>query len=120
MGQGSKRFLYVIGVLVLAAATLELGARLLDGSRSDDSASRETREGSDEFRQFIRDVSECDSLGVKYYEYFLFSWAPCATATVNVSDFYSSRATPASRAADRADLIVWTFGGSTMQEFETA
>jgi hypothetical protein len=58
-------------------------------------------------------------LGVEYYEYFLFSAAPCATATVNVSDFYSSRATPASQPADRADLIVWTFGGSTMQEFET-
>jgi hypothetical protein len=58
-------------------------------------------------------------LGVKYYEYFLFSSAPCATATVNVSDFFSSRQTPASQPEDRADLIVWTFGGSTMQEYQT-
>jgi hypothetical protein len=75
--------------------------------------------GSDEFGQFAPDVSQCAGLGAKYYEYFLFSWKPCATATVNVSDFFSSRRTPASQPANRADLIVWTFGGSTMQEFET-
>jgi hypothetical protein len=119
MGQGGKRFLYVVLVLVLTAAALELGTRLLDGSQNDDFDSAETSPGSDESRQFSRDRSECASLGVKYYEYFLFSAAPCATATVNVSDFYSSRRTPASKPADRADLIVWTFGGSTMQEFET-
>jgi hypothetical protein len=119
MGQGGKRFLCVVLVLILTAAALELGTRLLDGSQSDDFDSAKTSQGSDEFRQFSRDVSECDSLGVKYYEYFLFSAAPCVTATVNVSDFFSSRRTPASKPADRADLIVWTFGGSTMQEFET-
>jgi hypothetical protein len=119
MGQGSKRFFYVAGVLVLAAATLELGTRLLGEPRGEPSISRETSQGSDEFGQFRRDVSQCVDVGVKYYEYFLFSAAPCATATVNVSDYFSSRRTPASQPADRADLIVWTFGGSTMQEFET-
>ena len=119
LGQGSKRSLYVVGVLVLAAATLELGTRLLAEPQGARSISRETSQGSDEFDQFQRDVSQCADLGVEYYEYFLFSAAPCATATVNVSDFYSSRATPASQPADHADLIVWTFGGSTMQEFET-
>ena len=38
MGRGSKRFLYVVGVLVLAAATLELGTRLLGGPESENSA----------------------------------------------------------------------------------
>ncbi len=119
MGRWSRRFLYVVGVLALAAATLELGTRLLREPQGEPSISREASQGSDEFGQFRRDVSQCAALGVKYYEYFLFSWAPCATATVNVSDYYSSRRTPASEPADRADLIVWTFGGSTMQDFET-
>ena len=41
--------------------------------QSEDSDSRATSQGSDEFEQFSRDVSECAGLGVKYYEYFLFS-----------------------------------------------
>jgi hypothetical protein len=116
MGQGSKRFLYAVGVLVLAAATLELGTRLLGAPKGSDG---ETSQRLDERQQFGRDVSQCYNLGVKYYEYFLFSRRPCTTATVNVSEFYSSRLTPASQPADRADLTVWTFGGSTMMEFET-
>jgi hypothetical protein len=52
MGQGSKRFFYVAGVLVLAAATLELGTRLLGEPRGEPSISRETSQGSDEFGQF--------------------------------------------------------------------
>jgi hypothetical protein len=118
MGQGTRRFLHVIGVLVLAAGTLELGTRLL-GEPQGGAPARAPNQRLDEFQQFARDVVECGGRGVKYYEYFLFSARPCQTATVNVSDFYSSRLTPASQPADRADLTVWTFGGSTMVEFET-
>ena len=80
------------------------------------------REMSQEFaqlRQLRQDLRTCGEAGAKYYEYFLFSAPPCATATVNVSDFFSSRQTPASAPADRADLIVWIFGGSTLQEHQT-
>jgi hypothetical protein len=119
MGRGSRKFLYVIAIFTLAAAMLELGTRLIGSPFDEKTEPRELNQRSDELGQFARDVSECAGLGVRYYEYFLFLAAPCATATVNVGDFFSSRETPASQPADHADLIVWTFGGSTMQEYQT-
>jgi hypothetical protein len=76
-------------------------------------------EGFEQLRQLRRDVRECGRSGPKYYEYFLSSAAPCASETINVSDFFSARQSPASAPVEAAELIVWTFGGSTMQEYQT-
>jgi hypothetical protein len=119
MARGGRGFLYVVGVLVLAMATLEVGTRLLGGPKGERAVHREKEPEVELARQLRRDVRTCVRSGARYYEYFLFSAAPCATATVNIGDFFSSRETPASVPAERAELTVWTFGGSTMQEFQT-
>jgi hypothetical protein len=119
MGKGSIRFFYVLGVLVLGVATLEVGAGLLGGPKEERSKYREISRDFEQLRQLRQDARACGAAGTRYYEYFLFSPPPCATETVNVSDFFSSRLTPASRPAEQADLIVWTFGGSTLQEYQT-
>jgi hypothetical protein len=117
MSKGSRRSWYVLGILVLGVATLEIGTRLLGGPKDERSIYGEISD-SEQLAQLQEDVRGCGEAGTKYYEYFLFSAPPCETATVNVSDFYSSRQTPASRPPGQADLVVWTFGGSTMQEFQ--
>lgn len=119
MGKAGRRAVFAIGVLVLAVATLEVGTRVLGAPKGERSAYRENSEGFEHFKQLRRDVAECGGSGPKYYEYFLFSAPPCATETVNVSDFFSSRRTPTSEPADAAELIVWVFGGSTLQEYQT-
>jgi hypothetical protein len=119
MARAGRCFLYVVGILALAMGTLEIGTRLLGGPKGERAVHREKEPEVELARQLRRDVRTCVRSGTRYYEYFLFSAAPCATATVNIGDFFSSRETPASVPADRAELTVWTFGGSTMQEFQT-
>jgi hypothetical protein len=55
----------------------------------------------------------------KYYDEFLYAAAPSASEHVNFTDYYSSRLTPDSVPLGAADHIVWTFGGSTMENTET-
>jgi hypothetical protein len=119
MAKAGRLFLYALGVLALGAVTLEVGARLLGGPKGGRSVYREISRDFEQLGQLRRDLGKCERAGTTYYEYYLFSAPPCATATVNVSDFFSSRRTPASRPAAEADLLVWTFGGSTMQERQT-
>ncbi len=119
MGKGSRRFWYVLGILALGVVTLEVGTGVLGGPKSGRSMYREMSRDFQQLKQLRQDLRTCGEPGTKYYEYFLFSAPPCATATVNVSDFFSSRQTPASAPAERADLIVWIFGGSTLQEHQT-
>ena len=119
MGKGSRRLLYVVGILVLCVATLNIGTHLLGAPKSERSMYRELSQGFEQLQELRQDVRTCGESGARYYEYFLFSAPPCETATVNVSEFFSSRQTPASVPADRAEMTVWTFGGSTMQEYQT-
>jgi hypothetical protein len=55
----------------------------------------------------------------KYYEEFLYSVAPVTTDYVTFTDYYSARLTPDSVPLAAAQHIVWTFGGSTMENRET-
>jgi hypothetical protein len=100
-------------------ATLEVGTRVLGAPKGERSMYRENGREFEQFKQLRQDVRACGDAGARYYECFLFSAPPCETATVNVSDFFSSRDTPGSRPAEQAELIVWTFGGSTVQEYQT-
>jgi hypothetical protein len=55
----------------------------------------------------------------KYYDEFLYAPGPVTTTHINFTDYYSSRLTPDSRLIEEADIIIWTFGGSTMENTET-
>ena len=72
--------------------------------------------GFESYAQLERDK---EKLQLKYYDYHLFAYAPFSSPTINITDYYSSRLTPASFPRGQADPIVWAFGGSTMQDFET-
>jgi hypothetical protein len=55
----------------------------------------------------------------KHYDEFLYAPGPVATTHINFTDYYSSRLTPDSRPIEEADIVIWTFGGSTMENTET-
>lgn len=66
--------------------------------------------------QAIKDPSR----HLKYYDYFLYSAGPYSSETLNYSKFYSARLCPDSVDMEKAKTIIWTFGGSTMQNNETS
>jgi hypothetical protein len=99
MSKGCRRLWYVLGVLVLGVVTLEVEGRALGGPAGGRSMYREMSREFEQLRQLRQDLRTCGEAGTKYHEYFLFSAPPCATPTVNVSDFFSSRQTPASAPA---------------------
>jgi hypothetical protein len=55
----------------------------------------------------------------KYYEEFIYSTAPISTTHINFTNYFSARLTPDSVPLNEAEHIVWTFGGSTMENTET-
>lgn len=55
----------------------------------------------------------------KYYDEFLYAPGPVALEHINFTEYYSSRLTPDSVPLPEAENIVWTFGGSTMENTET-
>ncbi len=55
----------------------------------------------------------------QYYDEFLYAAAPISLSHVNYTRYYSARLTPHSVPLSEAQHIVWTFGGSTMQNHET-
>jgi hypothetical protein len=73
------------------------------------------------------DFAELDALindtqntaGLQYYDEFLYAMAPYSSTHVNFTDYYSARLTPGSVPLAKAEQIVWTFGGSTMENTET-
>jgi hypothetical protein len=56
----------------------------------------------------------------KYYDEFLYAAAPVATKHINYTNYYSARLTPDSVPLSKAEHIIWTFGGSTMENTETS
>lgn len=57
---------------------------------------------------------------LKYYDYFIFAEPPYQSETLNFSNVYSARICPDSVDESEASAIIWTFGGSTMQNNETS
>jgi hypothetical protein len=56
----------------------------------------------------------------KYYDEFLYAAAPVATKHINYTNYYSARLAPDSVPLSEAERIIWTFGGSTMENTETS
>ena len=55
----------------------------------------------------------------KYYDEFLYAAGPFSSTHVNFTGYYSARLTPDSVPLAQAEQIIWTFGGSTMENTET-
>ena len=63
-------------------------------------------------------VADWRALHFEYRDYYLYSPGPASSKTVNFTSYFGARATPASVDVKDAKEIIWTFGGSTMQNLE--
>ena len=71
-----------------------------------------------QLNELISDIKSSPS-APRYYDEFIYADAPRSRKYINFTDYYSARLTPASVPLSEAKEIVWTFGGSTMQNLET-
>jgi hypothetical protein len=55
----------------------------------------------------------------KYYDEFIYAPGPLTSDHINFTDYFSSRLTPDSSPITEAEFIIWSFGGSTMENTET-
>jgi len=111
-----KRILLWAASLLFLCGILEAGARLIAHFAHEPSAKPlylELSQGYPKAQQLIQDR---EAVRLQYHDYYIYSPAPLRSSTVNFSDYFGARATPAS-AAD-AEETIWAFGGSTMQNLE--
>jgi hypothetical protein len=114
--------LYVCMACLVMLTTLEVGARILVPSNVDNPRYLAISQGFEKLPQLLRDKRSGggERHGTKYYEYEIYSNRPHVTETMTFTDYHSARLTPASVPRQEAGTIIWTFGGSTMQNAETS
>ncbi len=113
-----RKLLLLAGGVLLALLLLELGLRIVDrGPRWVNPRYVELSEPLPELELLL--VERDDGSGPRYVEEFLYASPRIVGETVNFTDYWSARATPASVPLDEARIVVWTFGGSTMENTET-
>jgi hypothetical protein len=115
-----RRLTIALSVALLAALLVlpELGARLLSrlASPSSKLAYDTITEGYPLRDQLLRDLKH--AVQFEYREYYLFSPRPASSQTINFTNYFGARATPASAPPAEARERIWAFGGSTMQNLE--
>lgn len=108
----------LLAALLIALGVVEIAARLLGvGQFQENPRYIAISHGFPQLTQLINDKQAHN--GLRYYDFYLYAAAPFATSTVNFTNYHSSRLTPSSLPRSQAKMIVWTFGGSTMQNVET-
>lgn len=105
---------YIIGILLLP----EIGARVIAKLTYSLPAKSRYIEISDRYPLLQQLISDWNALRFIYHDYYVYSPAPASSPTVNFTDYFGARLTPGSATADAAKHVVWTFGGSTMQNLE--
>ncbi len=109
---------YCGAMLIFALAVLEIGSRFLPLHTYQNPFYLKNSAGYSDLHQLLKDKEE---FGLTYFEYFIFSSTPGHTSTINIEDSYGApRVTPDSVPSAQAGVRIWTFGGSTMANFETA
>jgi len=73
----------------------------------------------DKARDFIDFDFEKHKGGMQYYDYHLYAIAPHQSKVATFTSYYSARNVPNSCPLGKGDMILWLFGGSTMQNLET-
>ena len=117
----SKGFLFGIAVTLVVLMTLEAAARITAHDMPWLNSRYVTMsQGFPDLDSLIADAGWGPSAGgLKYYDDFLYSARPATKKHITFTNYYSSRHTPDSVPLETADHIVWTFGGSTMENTET-
>jgi hypothetical protein len=109
-------YLVVAGLACLLAA--EGLVRLTSGPRWLNAYYVEISSDYAELEALIADTQNTHP-SPKYYDEFIYAAAPVSTGHINFTDYYSARWTPDSVPLAEAENIIWTFGGSTMENTET-
>jgi hypothetical protein len=104
--------------LLICSFVLEVTARKIRGPRWLNPYYVEISKGFPELEELIADTQDIYP-SQAYYDEFLYAAAPISTKHINFTDYYSARWTPDSVDISEADHIIWTFGGSTMENTET-
>jgi hypothetical protein len=125
MSMGGSRFAQKNLALVLASGLLALA--LLEGwarffaqpSHRANPYYVEMSRGFPKLDELISD-SQNTHPAPKYYDEFVYAAAPVSLTHINFTNYYSARRTPDSGPLGEAKHIVWTFGGSTMENTETS
>jgi hypothetical protein len=120
MQNTSRLFLFSGVVVVAALLALEVAARLMR-PESPWLNPRYVRlsEAYPDLDALIADADWGPGGVTRYYEEFLYAKQPSTSAHVTFTEYYSARLTPSSVPLGSAEHIVWTFGGSTMENSET-
>lgn len=74
------------------------------------------KENFPDMSEFLKDRK--NARGYRYYDYHYFAFKPFTTKTVTFTDYFSARNVPDSVPLGKGDLIIWIFGGSTMENFD--
>ncbi|MHC4103404.1 MAG: SGNH/GDSL hydrolase family protein [Planctomycetota bacterium] len=113
--------LYSVVIIFSCGLLLEIAARIITrGPRWINPYYIEISKDFDRLDQLLDDIQKAQQHGLpKYYQEFLYASAPFQSAHLNYTDYYSSRLVPDSVSLTEAENIIWTFGGSTMQNTET-
>ncbi len=77
------------------------------------------QELGDKAVDFINFDFEKNKGGLQYYDYHLYANAPHKSKAATFTEYFSSRNVPGSYPLGTGDIIIWLFGGSTMQNLET-
>ncbi|MFQ5508896.1 MAG: hypothetical protein ACE5FN_06120 [Leptospirillia bacterium] len=119
------KFLMVVFSTVVTVSVAEVGARLLFGPPGPHTTFLKSHLElladlpDTEREQFIADYRTLRQRAfTTYHDYHLFSIRQLDTETIGYIGPMSARRTPDSIPMEQADLVVWMFGGSTMQNFE--
>lgn len=103
----------IFSVLVL----LEVTARIFLPDGRENSRYLKVSAELPELEDLLRDKKSF--IDQRYYDYFIYSVKPGKSETMAFDGYGSARRTPDSIYEADADIRVWTFGGSTMQNMET-
>ncbi|MET0515220.1 MAG: hypothetical protein ABW047_07840, partial [Nitrospiraceae bacterium] len=63
-------------------------------------------------------IKDWNALRFVYHDYYVYSPAQASSTTVNFTGYFGARVTPDSAKMTDVKEIIWTFGGSTMQNLE--
>jgi hypothetical protein len=105
---------YIVGIIILP----ELGARVVAKVTYAPPAKSRYIQVSQPYPLLQQLISDWTALRFVYHDYYVYSPAPASSQTVNFTDYFGARLTPDSVSPDTSQHVVWTFGGSTMQNLE--
>ena len=116
-----KKYKIIYFYLIIALLTIEIYSRYFYNSPNNSSDfSKISKAENFKFPTKKVEIQKNTATELKYYDYFLFAPYPHKDNQMYITDYYSARNVPESMPLGKGELIIWTFGGSTMLNIETS